>query len=291
MSDLIPFEFDVVAVDAQGQERDRHHAQSMGRIESLSQEVSLQMIAIPGGTFLMGAAKTEEGWTPAQSPQHSATVMPFFISQYPIIQAQWEAVAALPKVDRPLHPDPANRKDAMRPVEQVTWYDAVEFCARLSQYTTRSYRLPSEAEWEYACRAGTITPFHFGDTITTQLANYSGIDWEYEGKVRSRGAYGAGPHGDDRRETLPVGSFQVANEFGLYDMHGNVREWCGDDWHDHYQNAPADGSVWTTDGETKKVLRGGSWNTSPRACRSAARSRLAPDASLYDIGFRVVYSE
>ncbi|MFM9160298.1 MAG: formylglycine-generating enzyme family protein, partial [Dolichospermum sp.] len=128
------------------------------------------------------------------------------------------AVAALPQVNQELKPNPSRFKGDgstlltnHRPVERVSWHDAVEFCARLSNYTKRPYRLPSEAEWEYACRAGTTTPFHFGETMTTDLANYNG---NY--------TYGDGSKGVYREETTEVGSFKIANEFGLYDMHGNV---------------------------------------------------------------------
>ncbi|NEO21280.1 MAG: formylglycine-generating enzyme family protein, partial [Moorea sp. SIO4A5] len=125
------------------------------------------MVAIPEGSFIMGSPETEEGHTNDESPQHRVTVTSFFMGKYPVTQAQWQAVAALPQVNRELEPDPSHFKGKNRPVEQVSWYDAVEFCERLSQYTKRPYRLPSEAEWEYACRAGTTTPFHFGETITT----------------------------------------------------------------------------------------------------------------------------
>lgn len=290
-------EFDVVTVDLQGQERDRHTQTTKLLREPLGDTGYLELVEIPGGTFTIGAPKTEEGCALSQMPLRSVSVAPFWMGRYPVTQAQWQAVAALPKVNRVLQPEPANFKVADRPVEQVSWHAAVEFCDRLSRFaesrlslhTGRTYRLPSEAEWEYACRAGTATPFHFGDTITTELANYSGIDWDYNGKLVNKGAYGAGPQGEDRRETTPVGYFQVANAFGLYDLHGNVREWCLDPWHDHYLNAPTDGSAWLTDGHpTKRVLRGGSWNVGPRNCRSAFRSQAEGDRGLYDIGFRVV---
>ncbi|MEQ8464777.1 formylglycine-generating enzyme family protein, partial [Coleofasciculus sp. E1-EBD-02] len=160
-----------------------------------------------------------------------------------------------------------------------SWYDCVEFCARLSQYTGWNYRLPSEAEWEYACRAGTTTPFHFGETITTDLANYDG-----------KYIYGAGAKGKYREETTPVGSFQVANAFGLYDMHGNVWEWCLDQWHDSYEGAPSDGQAWIINDNDNhyRLLRGGSWYTYPRYCRCAYRSGNTPAFRYYDNGFRVV---
>ena len=140
----------------------------------------------------------------------------------------------------------------------MTWHEAVEFCQRLSQYAGRTYRLPSETEWEYACRAGTMTSFHFGETITTDLANYQGIDNK---SFSWSGSYGRGPKGIYRGETTPVGSFGVANPFGLYDMHGNVWEWCEDDWHNSYKGAPADGSAWvdeTLSERGSRLLRGGS---------------------------------
>ena len=287
MSNLSAFEFDVVKVNAEGQIIERYQTSAYYRVEQLA-TVSLEMIAVDGGTFQLGSSPTEEGWYKSQSPQHSVTVDSFFMSKYPITQAQWQAVAAFPVVNQDLDPNPANFQGDNRPVEQVSWYDAVEFCARLSQHTGIDYRLPSEAQWEYACRSSTLTPFHFGETITTDLANYSGVNWEYLGKICSKGSYGAGPLGEDRRETTPVGSFG-ANQFGLYDLHGNVKEWCADYWHSNYDAVPTDGSAWTTDGDSdKRVLRGGSWNVGPKKCRSAYRQKFDPEASLYDIGVRVV---
>ena len=196
-------------------------------------------------------------------------------------------MAALPKSERDLEADPANFKGDNRPVEQVSWDDAIEFCQRLSKHTGRKYRLPSEAEWEYACRAGTTTPFHFGSTITTDLANYAGVDGENKGKTYP-GSYGQGPKGEYRKQTTEVGRFS-ANAFGLYDMHGNVWEWCLDHWHNTYDGAPTDGSAWLSSGESNlRLLRGGSWLNGPWYCRSAGRGRLARDYQLYVIGFRLV---
>ncbi|NJP11698.1 MAG: formylglycine-generating enzyme family protein [Leptolyngbyaceae cyanobacterium RU_5_1] len=282
-------EFDVVRVNAEGQllERSRQFAQHW--VEDLGEGIQLDLVEIPAGTFWIGSPNTEEGWHVSQGPQQSIPVASFWMGQYPITQAQWSAVARLPKVERSLNPEPSCFSGANRPVEQVSWHDAVELCDRLSQQTGRTYRLPSEAEWEYACRATTQTPFHMGATITTDLANYSGVNWEYDGRICSKGCYGNGPTGSDRRETTEVGSFGVANPFGLYDMHGLVREWCADCWHDTYNGIPTDGTAWITDGNcTQRVLRGGSWNTSPRTCRSAFRSRSDAESRLYDIGFRVV---
>ncbi|MFM6342595.1 MAG: formylglycine-generating enzyme family protein, partial [Dolichospermum sp.] len=198
--------------------------------------------------------------------------------KYPITQAQWQAVAALPQVNQELKPNPSRFKGANRPVEQVSWHDAVEFCARLSNYTKRPYRLPSEAEWEYACRAGTTTPFHFGETMTTDLANYNG---NY--------TYGDGSKGVYREETTEVGSFKIANEFGLYDMHGNVWEWCQDDWHNNYEGAPTDGSAWISNNtKSDKLLRGGCWYGNPANCRSASRNYVDAGFDRYNSGFRVV---
>jgi formylglycine-generating enzyme required for sulfatase activity len=248
--------------------------------EDLGNGVTLEMVLIPGGKFLMGSPEDEPERSDSESPQHEVTVPPFFMGKYPVTQAQWQAVAALPKVSRNLEPNPSRFKGANRPVERVSWHDATEFCHRLAQKTGRPYRLPSEAEWEYACRAGTTTPFYFGETITTDLANYRGTDDEY-------GSYGRGPKGIYRQETTPVGSFP-ANAFGLYDMHGLVWEWCEDYWHDSYKGAPKDGSAWIDKEDAPRVRRGGSWDVNPRNCRSATRDDY--DAEFRDdcYGFRVV---
>ncbi|MBO1071946.1 MAG: formylglycine-generating enzyme family protein [Dolichospermum sp. DEX189] len=246
------------------------------------------MVAIPGGTFIMGSPPEELEHQEDESPQHSVTVQPFFMGKYQVTQAQWRFVAHLPQVNKELNPDPSNFKGDgstsltnHRPVEEVSWEDAVEFCDRLSQYTGRTYRLPSEAEWEYACRAGTTTPFHFGKTITTDLVNYNG---NY--------TYGQGSKGVYRKETTEVGSFGVANNFGLYDMHGNVWEWCQDDWHSDYECAPIDGSAWLNNEEDNndKLLRGGSWYSYPEYCRSAYRNHNDLDDNSNSLGFRVVCS-
>ena len=249
--------------------------------EDLGNGITLEMAAIPGGTFLMGSSPNEKYSFDDEHPQHQVSVPPFFMGKYPITQAQWKEVASRTdlKVERDLDLNPAYFKDRpdsdRRPVEQVNWYDAVEFCARLSILTGREYRLPSEAEWEYACRAGTTTPFYFGETITGELANY------------------------DASETTPVGQF-TPNAFGLYDMHGNVWEWCADTWHDNYDGAPSDGSVWldnnqeeNIDGKSRfgaySVMRGGSWGDIPDLCRSAFRNYVYRRIyRYYYLGFRVV---
>lgn len=291
-TESLTVEFDLVKVDALGQESDRRSILAQLQRENLGQDITLDLVAIPAGTVHIGAARIEEGWLPNQNPQQLVTIPAFWLGRYPVTQGQWLAVANLPKIHCPLDPDPSSCKGHDRPVEQISWEEAIEFCARLSQATGRHYRLPSESEWEYACRAGTQTPFHFGSTITTDLANYSGVDWEVQGRLCSRGAYGAGPKGDDRRQTTPVGCFQVANAFGLCDMHGNVREWCADVWHDSYDGLPLDGSAWTIAADTtKRVLRGGSWNMGPACCRSAFRSRFNADGRLYDIGLRVACTD
>jgi formylglycine-generating enzyme required for sulfatase activity len=244
--------------------------------EDLGKGVVLEMVAIPGGTFLMGSPESEPERLDRESPQHTVTIQPFFIGKFPVTQAQWQAVASFSKVNIDLKSDPSNFQGANRPVEKVFWNDAVEFCARLSKATGREYRLPSEAEWEYACRAGTTTPFHFGETITTDLANYNG---QY--------TYGSGSKGQYREQTTDVGSFP-ANAFGLHDMHGNVWEWSQDTWHENYNGAPTDGNAWVDENQNKRILRGGSWFSFPRRCRSASRYYLNPAIDLNNFGFRVV---
>jgi formylglycine-generating enzyme required for sulfatase activity len=240
---LQSFNFDVITVDAKGKQINKKCHKAEYFSEDLGNGVMLEMVSIPGETFSMGSPKTEQKRCGDESPQHRVTVEPFFMGKYPITQAQWKAVVDLSKVGENLTDDPCKFKGANRPVEGVIWHQAVEFCARLSKVTGKSYRLPSEAEWEYACRAGTTTPFHFGETITPDLANYNG-----------NFTYRSEPKGQYRQETTEVGSFPP-NAFGLYDLHGNVLEWCADSWHANYVDAPIDGSVWDTQGNIERLLQ------------------------------------
>jgi formylglycine-generating enzyme required for sulfatase activity len=276
--------------------------------ETLPNNVDLDMVFIPGGTFTMGSPKNEKDSHNNERPQHNVKVPSFFMGKYPITQGQWKVIATRTdlKVKINLEEDlsyfrkPYQDQDKkidrwLRPVERVNWYEAVEFCQRLSKLTGIGYRLPSETQWEYACRAGTTTPFYFGETLTDKLANYN-----------ASMTYASEPKGENKKETIPVGQFPP-NAFGLYDMHGNVWEWCMDDWHDNYENAPSDGSAWLDnnqeenldtenslestekDGDTPFfVMRGGSWYNDPDFCRSAKRINNRPDLYDFDYGFRVV---
>jgi formylglycine-generating enzyme required for sulfatase activity len=332
---LKTFSFETVTVNKKGeiikQEPKRETKQARYFTEDLGDGVTLDMVYIPGGTFLMGSPEGEGD--DDEYPQHQVTVPPFFMAKYPITQAQWKAVANWPKIQRDLDPDCSEFKDtpptpiergasgvspqpplesetsssspfkgglgggSNRPVENVKWYDAVEFCDRLLQCTGRPYRLPSEAQWEYACRAGTTTPFYFGETLTSDLANYDGTE-----------TYAEEPKGIYRQETTPVGQFPP-NAFGLYDLHGNVWEWCADPWHENYQGAPTQGEVWDeqndndnryqiynvenlvnllTD-EQRRCVRGGSWIYNPVVCRSAVRFSVRPGSFDDYYGFRVCW--
>ena len=274
------FEFDVITVNEFGQENSRRRQEARYFIEDLGNKVFLEMVSIPGGTFLMGSPDTEKVWSSSESPQHQVTVRSFFMGKYEVTQAQWQAVAALPQINISLNPNPSYFEGANRPVESVSWYEAQEFCARLSRKTGETYRLPSEAEWEYACRAGTTTPFYVGETITTDLVNYDG-----------NSTYDFPLKGIRRGKTTDVGSFPP-NAFGLYDMHGNLYEWCADPNHKNYYRATSDGSVWESGGNNEyhehRLLRGGSWDSYPQECRSANRSCDVAGFSHFYYGFRVV---
>jgi formylglycine-generating enzyme required for sulfatase activity len=229
------------------------------------------MVYIPGGTFLMGSPETEKGREPWQkgteSPQHRVTVQPFFMGKYPVTQAQWQAV---------MGDNPSRFKGENRPVEKVSYDDVVKFCQRLSERTNKDYRLASEAQWEYACRAGTTTPFYFGETITPDLANYDGTT-----------TYASGPKGVYREQTTDVGQFPP-NVFGLYDMHGNIREWCADCWHENYKGAPTDGSVWEAGGDKGRfAVRGGSWLGESWRVRTANRNWRARTDRGWGVGVRL----
>ena len=266
---------------------DREQRQVMSVQQRLSDDVSLILVQIPEGDFMMGSPDDELDRSDAEGPQHRVHVPSFWMGQYPITQEEWRVVADdFSKVNQDLDPEPSYFKGNRHPVEQVSWYDAVEFCDRLSAQTDFTYRLPSEAEWEYACRAGTSTPFYFGKTITTDLANYRGTDNEDYGWS---GSYGDGPKGKYRETTTPVNQFEDSNQFGLCDMHGNVWEWCLDHWHDNYDNAPANGSTWIKGGNSdRRLTRGGSWSDYPRSCRSGSRRRLSPGDQIGNLGFRVI---
>jgi formylglycine-generating enzyme required for sulfatase activity/predicted Ser/Thr protein kinase len=263
--------FETVTVNSTGQ------AQAQILSENIN-GIILDLAVIPARTFRMGSPSSELEREDNEGPQHTVNIGSFLIGQYAVTQAQWRAVAGLPKRQINLNSDPSSFKGYNLPVENVNWFDAVEFCDRLSQFTGHTYRLPSEAEWEYACRAATTTPFYFGETITTDLVNYDG---NY--------TYGSGPKGIYRQKTTVVGSFPP-NAFGLYDMHGNVWEWCADPWHGNYNSAPTDGSVWESGGNTQyRVLRGGSCYDDPWDCRGADRFRNGPGGRYgWAFGFRVV---
>ncbi len=270
------YEFEVITVNSSGQRIDIHKREAQSFTEDLG-NTFIEMIAIPGGKLWMGSPDNQ-GYE-KEKPQHLVDFPHFFMGKYPVTQLQWEAVSKLPEIERPLKPRPSSFTGEQLPVEKVSWYDAVEFCARLSRKTGRKYRLPSEAEWEYVCRAGTATPFHFGDTITTDLANYDG-----------NSIYSSEPPGQNRKQTTPVGLFPP-NGFGLHDIHGNVWEWCADTWHDNYVGAPADASPWIDGGNPQRSpLRGGSWLVNPIFCRSVYRFQfmLGRNYINFSIGFRVV---
>jgi formylglycine-generating enzyme required for sulfatase activity len=289
--ELQPFGFDFATVIKRNDQWEIQRQQSRADqfIELLPDNLPLEMVSIPAGTFLMGSPEDDPERYDVESPQHEVNIDTFFMGRYPITQTQWRVVSAMPQVDRALNPAPSHFKGDNRPVEQVTWYDALEFCERLSKNTGRLYRLPTEAEWEYACRAGTTTPFHFGETITTVLANFNG---EF--------IYNDTPKGGFRRETTSVGYFKICNAFGLSDMHGNVFDFCQDHSHHSYEGAPINGTAWlnknnddtwlSEDYDNVRVYRGGSWSENPRNCRSASRSFIAPNRTTSSLGFRVVFS-
>ena len=264
---LQTFDFETVTVNNKGVITNRRNLQAKYFTEDLGNGVTLDMLQIPGGSFMMGSPAGEKERFSNESPQHQVTVPSFYMGRYEVTQAQYQAV---------MGKNPSSFKGQKRPVEKVSWNDAVEFCKKLSQKTGRTYRLPSEAEWEYACRAGTTTPFYFGETITTDLVNYNG----------NYPPYGSAPKGKYREQTTNVETFPP-NAFGLYDMHGNVWEWCQDTWHGNYNGAPTDGSAWIDNGNRFRLLRGGSWFSYSRNCRSALRDDWNPAGINNNIGFRV----
>jgi formylglycine-generating enzyme required for sulfatase activity len=259
------FEFEAITVDQRGEITARATYSAQQATHVLSDGVVLQMVRIPGGTFWMGSPEGH-GYDD-ERPRHRVRIEPFLMGKYSVTQEQWAAVMDWTP--------PYRCYGARRPVDRVSWHDGRAFCERLSQRTGHPFRLPSEAEWEHACRAHSTTPFYCGETITTDLANYVG---EHTYRAESKGVY--------RHETTDVGCFPP-NAFGLYDMHGNVWEWCADAWHEDYIGAPTDGSAWDRAGTSQRVLRGGCWHDPPDLCRCAARLKMAPAETEDYFGFRV----
>jgi formylglycine-generating enzyme required for sulfatase activity/uncharacterized caspase-like protein len=270
--ELLTVTFTTKTVNKTGKIVNQENHQAKYFKEDLGNGITLEMVQIPARSFMMGSPASEKGRSQNESPQHQVNVPAFSMGKFVVTQEQYQQIMGN-------NPSYFTEKGAKRPVEKVSWNNAVDFCQKLSQQTGREYRLPSEAEWEYACRGGTTTPFHFGETITTELANYNGTY-----------TYASEPKGKHLQRTTDVGIFPP-NAFGLYDMHGNVWEWCQDDWHNNYIDAPKDGSGWTSRSGNTKLRRGGSWDNNPAYCRSAYRSNnfLDYDLSSY-IGFRVVCS-
>ncbi|MBU6346249.1 formylglycine-generating enzyme family protein [Cylindrospermopsis sp. CR12] len=262
--DTKPFSFNLVTTNKRGEIISTTLGYARSFIQDLGNGVNLEMVQIPGGKYLMGSRDERCDW---EFPEHEVILPNFFMSKYPVTQEQYKAITGA---------NPSMFKGDQLPVENVSWNNAVSFCEELAIKTGKSYTLPSETQWEYACRAGTGTAFYFGDSINSDLVNYNG---NY--------SYGLVHKQNFRQKTVPVGSL-MPNAYGLYDMHGNVYEWCLDDWHSNYNGAPDNQNPWFSRTSRWKVVRGGSWNTSPQDCRSTSRSLHMADSAYGDIGFRLV---
>lgn len=236
-----------------------------------------EMVLIPAGSFTMGSPESEKGRQSYEGPQHRVTIAkPFAAGKYAVTFAEWDACVAAGGCGGYRPGDRGwGRED--RPVINVSWNDAGAYAAWLSKRTGQSYRLLSEAEREYVTRAGTVTPFWWGDAIKPDQANYDGTADVYKG---------GGEKGEYRQKTVPVKSF-APNAFGLYQVHGNVWEWVEDCWNENYGGAPADGSAWITENCSRRVLRGGSWGIGPKVLRAASRSGYFPTLRDAYTGFRV----
>jgi formylglycine-generating enzyme required for sulfatase activity len=224
---------------------------------------------VPAGSFTMGSPRTEKDRRENEGPQHQVTIAQrFAVSKYELTFEQWDACVADGGCNGYRPPDPG-WGHGNRPVIYVSWDDAKVYVAWLAQKTGKPYRLLTEAEYEYAARAGTTTAYPWGSAVGTNNANCAGCGNQW-----------------DNRQTAPVGSF-AANGFGLYDMVGNVWGWTEDCWHDSYNGAPTDGSAWTSGDCSSRVLRGGSWGYLPQYLRSASRNWDTTDAQNGNVGFRV----
>jgi len=260
--------FETPTVDLRGEIVEHRRCTARLFVEPLGEDVSLEMVEVPAGMFSMGSP-AHAGY-PDEHPLRPVSIRPFALGRFTLTQRQWLAL-----MRKPL---PCRFPDPRLPLDRASWDDAQDFCRRLARLTGRAYRLPSEAEWEYACRAGTGTPFSCGPTLTTHLANYVG---EHTFAQEPKGVY--------RHTSTPPGEFPP-NPFGLCDLHGNLWEWCADAWHPDYTGAPLDGSAWDAPGATQRVTRGGSWHEPPQNCRSAVRLACLAAEREDLIGFRVALS-
>ncbi len=237
--------------------------------KAMTNTLGMQFVLIPPGSFLMGSPK-EEKERKGDETQHKVKLTKgFYLGTCPVTQEQWKEI---------IGKNPSKFQDGKNlPVEQVNWNDCQVFIKKLREKDKKPYRLPTEAEWEYACRAGTTTPFHFGETISPDQANYNG---NYH--------YGDGKKGIYRGKTVPVGSFP-ANAWGLYDMHGNIWQWC-EDWFEEYPKKEVEVvNPLGTKGEIR-VIRGGSWIDNPLECRSAYRGGSKPVLYHSLVGFRLCFT-
>lgn len=259
-------EFETPTLNKKGEilARTRHTAEQF--TEDLENGIHLEMLVVAAGVFQMGSPRSTGN--PDEQPQHFVTIKSFMMGKYLITQGQWKAIMG--KLPR------CRFKGDHLPVERVSWDDAQKFCQRLSKRTRRDYQLPSETQWEYACRAGTSTPFSFGETLTVEVANFNG---EHTFRDEPRGFY--------FHSTNEGGKFPP-NAFGIYDMHGNLWEWCADNWLDDYTSSPRDGSSYEHKDNLYCVARGGSWHEPAELCRSAARLRVLHSDADEVMGFRVV---
>ena len=256
-----------------------------GSRKEVVNSLDMKFALIPKGQFIMGSPRTEKQRGDDEDEHEVALTQPYYMGIHEVTQAQYERIMGVnPSCFTPTGAGKAKvrgKETTQSPVEMVTWHQAVEFCKKLGAAAAEkkaghTYRLPTEAEWEYACRAGTKTPLHYGEVVDSYSANFNGLS-----------PYGHGRGGPFLRTTARVGDYP-ANAFGLFDMHGNVMEWCSD-WYaaDYYQKSPKQDPMGPASG-TEKVTRGGAWSNSGKACRSAVRTKMAPDDSHYGLGFRVV---
>ncbi|BAQ61373.1 serine/threonine kinase [Geminocystis sp. NIES-3708] len=279
INNLKRYKFEIVTINLSNSNNYSHPTLTLNRSQKeadyfeikLANNILLEMINIPQGNFVMGTPDIEQGRSVDETPEHEVSISNFFVSKYLITQSQYLGV---------MNENPSFFVGENKPVENISWFSAQNFCAKLSALTGKKFRLLSEAEWEYVCRANTNTPFSFGRTITPELANY-----------KASFGYGDGSGGKWRQETTEVGIF-TANNFGLYDLHGNVWEWCEDHWHENYHQAPIDGSAWletekNVDEDFPRVIRGGSWDDTAYYCRAGVRLWTLPQFKGKLIGFRV----